>query len=213
MIILQKRLCVNKKQSPHTRKPERAAFFYPPPSDTHAGGRLSFGSTEFSRILEPVKAALAQHLVDGNRDGIRQIQTAEIRAHRQPYGGIEMSKNKILGQTARFASENKIRPARVLRLGIGARRFCREKIERIAAVLREKIVKTIVVGYVELIPIVEPRAPQLAVVYLKAERADEMQRSTGRRACAGDVAGVLRYLRLYKNNIMSDKIITPRKPL
>ena len=67
--------------------------------------------------------------------------------------------------------------------------------------LREKIVKTIVVGYVELIPIVEPRAPQLPVVYLKAERADEMQRSTGRRACAGDVAGVLRYLRLYKNNI------------
>lgn len=58
-----------------------------------------------------------------------------------------------------------------MRIGVGARRLGRKEIQRIAAVLFKKVGKAVIVGYVELIPVVKSRAPQLAVVYLKAERA------------------------------------------
>lgn len=103
-----------------------------------------------------------------------------------------------------------------MRIGVGARRLGRKEIQRIAAVLLKKVGKAVIVGYVKLIPVVKSRAPQLAVVYLKAERAHKMKRSTRRRAGAGDVAGILRDLRLHKNDInisqgnTSKKIFSPR---
>ena len=51
-------------------------------------------------------------------------------------------------------------------------------------------------------------APQLAVVYLKAERAHKMKRSTRRRAGAGDVARVGRDLRLVQYDMQHG--ISPR---
>ena len=82
--------------------------------------------------------------------------------------------------------------------------------------LFKKVGKAVIVGYIKLIPVVKSRAPQLAVVYLKAERAHKMKRSTRRRAGAGDVAGILRDLRLHKNDInvsqgnTSKKIFSPQ---
>ena len=54
-----------------------------------------------------------------------------------------------------------------MRIGVGARRLGRKEIQRIAAVLFKKVGKAVIVSYVELIPVVKSRAPQLAVVALQ----------------------------------------------
>ena len=52
-----------------------------------------------------------------------------------------------------------------------------------------------------MLPVIQPRALQAAVGDGKAERLDEMQRAAGDGAGAGDVAGVLRDLRLEKYDV------------
>ena len=64
-----------------------------------------------------------------------------------------------------------------------------------------EIVKSVIIRYVELVPIVKTCALELAVVDLKSERADEVQGSTDRGAGAGNISRVLRDLRLKKYNI------------
>ena len=55
--------------------------------------------------------------------------------------------------------------------------------------------------YIQLVPVIQPGALQFPVVNRKAQRADKVQGSACGGAGAGDVAGVLRYLRLMKNDM------------
>src|ERR1700719_973126 len=55
--------------------------------------------------------------------------------------------------------------------------------------------------HVERVQVIEPRALELAIVERKAERLDQMQRATGRRAEPGDVPGVRRNLRLDQHDV------------
>ena len=50
-------------------------------------------------------------------------------------------------------------------------------------------------------PIIKTGAPQAAVVHAKAQRAEQMQSSTGIGAKPYNVAGVWRYLRLKKDDV------------
>src|SRR5690606_17822620 len=54
---------------------------------------------------------------------------------------------------------------------------------------------------VNVLPIVEPGAPYICLVHREAERTDQVQRRVGRRAEAGDVAGVRRYLGLDEGDV------------
>ena len=50
-------------------------------------------------------------------------------------------------------------------------------------------------------PVVQARPLDLTVRNVEAERPNQMQARTGRRARSCDIAGILRDLRLYKDNI------------
>ena len=50
-------------------------------------------------------------------------------------------------------------------------------------------------------PVVQTCAFHALVVEREAERLDQMQHAAGRRAGAGDIAGILRNLRLDQNDI------------
>ena len=77
----------------------------------------------------------------------------------------------------------------------------REIVDLGARVLRGEVREVFVVGDVQFMPVIQPRALQLAVVDGKAERFDEMKRRAGCGAGARDVAGVLRDLRFEQDDV------------
>lgn len=116
MIIRQKRLCVNNKETPLLRKmPTGSVFIGPlgtfgsPRADRYrfaayvtcgAGLALHLGvpagyralllrTAEAPRLFKSFKAPLTKHLIDGNRNGIREIQASQSMSHGQSYRSIE----------------------------------------------------------------------------------------------------------------------------
>ena len=75
------------------------------------------------------------------------------------------------------------------------------KIVEIAAVLPEKIGKTIVIGDVQKMPVIQARALELPVVDFKPHRPDQVKPGAGGRAGAGDISGVLRDFRFRQYNV------------
>ena len=66
-----------------------------------------------------------------------------------------------------------------------------------------------VIADVQKVPVIESGTLKLGVVKFKSHRADKMQPCAGGGAGAGDVAAVLGYLRLDKNDIqLCQKIIS-----
>jgi hypothetical protein len=64
-----------------------------------------------------------------------------------------------------------------------------------------KIHKSVVIGNIELMPIIKPCALELPIVDLKAKRTYEMKRGPRGRAGARDIARILRNLGLVKHYI------------
>ena len=75
------------------------------------------------------------------------------------------------------------------------------KIEEIAAVLAEKIGKTIVIGDVQKMPVVQTRTLELSVVNFEPHGPDQVQPSAGCSTSACNVAGILRYFWFDQYNV------------
>ena len=69
------------------------------------------------------------------------------------------------------------------------------------AVLLEELVKVFVNADIYKVPVIKPAAFYHFIGDIKAERLYQMQPCAGRCAGAGYRSGVMRYLRLDKNNI------------
>lgn len=102
-----------------------------------------------------------------------------------------MGFDELFGQSARLPAEHQKDRGGVGDLGIGEGRLGGEIVDLGARVLRGEVREVFVVGDVQLMPVVQARALQLAVVDGKAERFDEMKRRAGCGAGARDVAGIL----------------------
>ena len=108
---------------------------------------------------------------------------------------------ELLGQSLCFLAEHNVNGVGVFNFGIKVRCFCAKIINLSFGVFGIKIVKTVVIGDVELMPIVQPCALELAVVNCKSEWANEVQGRTRRRAGARNVARVLRNFGLVEYNV------------
>ena len=112
-----------------------------------------------------------------------------------------MRQQQLLGQTARLLAEHKknlvgIGYIRVTAAGLGGK-----EINRRTGVTVKKILKAVVVVYVQLVPVIQPRALHALVVNGKPQRMNEVERSTRGGAGAGNIARVLGNLRLVKNDV------------
>jgi len=139
---------------------------------------------------------LAQDLKDCHGNRVGKIQAAQSGAHRNAYRLVRMLQKQLLGQSRTLLAEHDIDLVGVLHIGIAVLCLGGEIIDLCIGMLAVEIRQTVVIGNIQLVPVVQSRALQLLVVHGKAHWADQMQRGTGGGAGAGNVAGVLWDLRL-----------------
>ncbi len=122
-------------------------------------------------------------------------------AHGDAQGVVGMGKEHLLGQSRALFAEHDVDLLGIADVGILIFSLGGEIIDGGIGVLSVKILQTVVVGDIQLVPVIQPCAFQLFVVYGEAHGADEMQRSPRGGAGAGDVARILRNFGLMQYDI------------
>ena len=79
--------------------------------------------------------------------------------------------------------------------------LCSEVEEMTALVFLEEFREAVVIGDVQLVPVVQTCTFQVLVADLEAQRTDEVQSCSRNGAGSGDISRILRYLRFYKDDI------------
>lgn len=68
-------------------------------------------------------------------------------------------------------------------------------------ILIKKLLQIFIHNKIRQMPIIEPRAFQCLIAYIKAERLYQMHLAPRRRGSANDISRILRNFRFYQNNI------------
>ena len=152
-------------------------------------------------LFQTGETGLAQGFVQDERGGVGEVERAQSAAHGDAERAVGVAVDERFGQAFCFLAEDQEVAVAVFDVGIAFFGFLGEVEVSSALGAGEEVVEVVVVRQVELVPIVEPRALELCVGYLKAHRLDYMQCRAGAGAGARDVARVLRDLGLYQNNI------------
>lgn len=153
-------------------------------------------AVELALGLELGVIPLAEHLVTADGDGVREIQRTRFINHRDTDAAVGVFHENVLGDTARFLAEDDVRAVGVGDITVLTARLGGEEEIFSARGLFEKVVDRVVIGDVDEIPVVEPRALEVAVGDLKAEGSHKVEPCARSGAGAGDVARVLGDLRL-----------------
>ena len=146
---------------------------------------------------------LAEHLVAADGDGVRKVQRTRFIDHRDADAAVGVSHENVLGDAARFFAEDDVRAVGVGDFAVLVARFGGEKEVFAAHGFLKKIVDTVVVGDVDEVPVVEPRALEVAVGDLKTEGTYQMEPCARSGTGARDVAGILRDLRLEEYDVQN----------
>lgn len=172
----------------------------PPLIPPRKNGRISFAS-EFALPQRARIAALAPRLVNRHRDRICKIEGTDLTRHRQPHAFAVMLFQKRFRKPLRLLAEHKKIPFPVRDVAVRVFCFCRKKPKTPVGKTGKDILDAVIIRNVDKMPVIQSRPFQIFVRNLESERADEMQSASRRRASAHDIAGVLRDLRLYQNDI------------
>ena len=105
-------------------------------------------------------------------------------------------------QAGILAAKHQISPVRVLYIGVALGSLGGKVIVR-AVVAGKKVRKAVVVGNVQIVPVVQPGVLEFFVVDGKTHGAYQMQTAGGASTGARHVAGVLGDAGLYQNDIQS----------
>ncbi len=158
-------------------------------------GRIPSFSSQ-SRALE-----LVPGLVQHDAHGVGQVEAPDWPVHRDGEAALGMLFEDPGRHALGFAPENQHAVGPEWRLAVVGGRVGRE-VE--APFARDRVAEGEPVGVdpqVHVIPVVESRALEVAVVDLESERLDEVKWRAGRGAEAGDVAGIGRDLRLDQRHV------------
>ena len=146
------------------------------------------------------KIPLAQDLVNAHGDAVGQVQAAAGVPHGHPDAVVLIGGQQGLRQPGILPPEDEVGPVRVGDVGVALGRFGGEVVER-AAVFGEEIFQPVVIGDVQIVPVIQPGMFELFVVNGKAHGADQMQAAGGAGAGTGHVARVLRDARLHQHDV------------
>ena len=108
---------------------------------------------------------------------------------------------ELLGEPLVLASEDEVAVVGVFLLAVDFPPLSREIEEFTVGIAGEEVRETVIVGYIELVPVVKTCALELLVCDLEAERSDKVQSCARNGAGAGNVPRILRYLRFYKDDV------------
>ena len=108
---------------------------------------------------------------------------------------------KLLRQSLVLTSEHEEAVIGINGIAVNSSAFGRKIEEFTIPVLLKKLIKAVVISYVEFVPVVKTGTLQMLVCYLETERSDEVKLCTGNGAGTGNVPRVLRYLRFYEDNV------------
>ena len=146
---------------------------------------------------------LAEDLVTADGDGVREVQRTRFVDHRDTDAAVGIAHQHMLGDAARFLAEDDVRAVGVADLAVLV--LCLGGKEEVFAAPRffEKVVDRVVIGDFDEVPVVQPRALEVAVGDFEAEGLDQMEPRAGSGSGAGDVAGVLWDLRLEEYDIQN----------
>ena len=120
-----------------------------------------------------------------------------------------VTEKQLFGKSRVLAPEHDIAPVGIFHVGVAVLRLGREE-KALPVSFREKVLKAVVVAYIQIMPIVQPRAFELLIGRLEAHGLDDVQPSSRDCARARDISRVLRYLRFAENDI---KLQTKSPPL
>jgi hypothetical protein len=144
-----------------------------------------------------VKIELSQSFVQNYPDRGGEVERANsFVGHRDSQTSIPVRDQQILGQAARFSSEDQAVVRLISPISVDAFGFCRE-VEK--AAIRQGVIESFDVAVVmnlDIVPVIESSAADGFSVGAEAEFSDQVQRREGRAAEAGDVAGIRRDFRL-----------------
>lgn len=144
---------------------------------------------------------LTERFVENESHAVGKIERTKVFAHGNAQGIVRILRNQRFGQSFGFFAEEQKTTVWVGNVGIPFFRFGRKIIKSAARVFAKEIIERIVFGYVQFVPIIEPRAFNGAVAPFESVRAHKVQVGVGAGARARNVAGVLRYFRLYQNYV------------
>ena len=150
-------------------------------------------------LTQAVELPLAENFVYGNGDRVGEIQGAQGVPHGNADAGFLIFVQNLLGNPRGLLAEHDKHTVGVgIDLGVGSRRLGGEIVDFSLGfgVLCEKVGVVVVVGDVQLVPIVQPRPFELAVVDGKAHGTNDVECRAHGGAGARDVARVLRNLGL-----------------
>lgn len=162
---------------------------------------LPMMAVELALGLELGVIPLAEHLVAADGDGVRKVQGTRFIDHRDADASVGVAHEHMLGDAACFFAENDVRAVGVAHLAVLMARLGGKEEVFAALCLFKKVVDTVIIGDIDKVPVVEPRAFEVAVGDLKAEGSHKMEPCARSGTGARDVAGVLRDLRLKEHNI------------
>lgn len=151
---------------------------------------------------------LSHGLIGHDGHGIREVQRACFRNHRDAHAVIPVLLEQRLGDAGRFLAEHQHIVHRVRNLSVRARRLRRTEVEIVSGVHGCDLRKVLVVMHLDEMPVVEPGALEVLVIRREAQRLDEMKLDARRRTEAGDVPRIARNLRFYQYYMQC--LFTPR---
>ena len=144
---------------------------------------------------------LSQNLVYRYCHGIWEIETAQLIAHRYPYTALWIVVEKLLGKSLVLPSENKVWIVGVFRFTVDVKSLCGEVEEVTALVFLEEVREAVVIGDVQLVPVVQTCTFQVLVADLEAQRTYKVQSCSRNGAGSGDISRILRYLGFNQDDI------------
>ena len=146
---------------------------------------------------------LPEGLVGQNGHRVAEIQAAGLLPHGQADAAVIVLPAKGLRQPRRFLAEKQPAVRGELGPGIVPRRLGGGK-PQVVLCLRvqgEQCLQAFIVAHPDQVPVVQTRPAHGALGYVKAQGADQMQPAAGGGAGAGDIAAVLRDLRLDEDDV------------
>ena len=101
------------------------------------------------------KIPLPQHLIHAHRHAVGKVQAAAGVPHGHPNAVLLIFRKQRLRQAGILAPEHQISPVRVLYIGVALGCLGGKVIVR-AVVAGKKVRKAVVVGNVQIVPVVQP---------------------------------------------------------
>lgn len=139
---------------------------------------------QLSPTFQLREVPLPKHLVRADRDAVRQVEASRglVVEHGDPHAGAGILRKKRFGKPLIFPAEHEEDLIRVNRVAVALSGFCGEINKIFAGVFREKIVRSLIIGEIEQMPVIQTRSFELPVRYLEAHRLYDMEPRARQRA-------------------------------